>query len=117
MLLGLENLKFFETLYRISPLQVSNLLVIWIEFYGGYCRTPNFATVFGNDVIMTLLIIVEVSSFVYVVEHNISYQPYKFQLSTMSGSDFTEGVQNTPPPQCCTGRKKLSAFRVKLDQI
>ena len=34
----------------------------------------------------------------------------------MSGSNLTKGVgvENTPP-QCCTGRKKPSAFRVKQD--
>ena len=31
------------------------------------------------------------------MEYNISYQPCKFQLSRMSGSNFTEGgVENTP---------------------
>ena len=35
MLLGFENLKFSETLYGLSSLQVSNLLIIWIEFYEG----------------------------------------------------------------------------------
>ena len=34
----------------------------------------------------------------------------KFQLSRISGSNFTEGVENTPHPQCCTGRKKPSTF-------
>ena len=34
MLLSFENLKFCETEYRLSSLQVSNLLVVWIEFYG-----------------------------------------------------------------------------------
>ena len=32
------------------------------------------------------------------MEHNISYQPCKFQLSRMSGSDFTEEVGKTPSP-------------------
>ena len=32
------------------------------------------------------------------VEHNISYQPGNFQLPRMSGANFTEGVENTPPP-------------------
>ena len=62
MLLGFENLKFSETLYRLPSLQVSNRLVIWIEFYGGSCKIPNFATVFGNDVIMTSFIIVKLSN-------------------------------------------------------
>ena len=55
------------------------------------------------------------------MEHNISYQPCKFQLSRMSGSNLTEavqrGVENTHPPKCCTGRKKTSAFRVNDQDI
>ena len=35
LLLRFENFKFSETLYRLSSVQVSNLLVIWIKFYGG----------------------------------------------------------------------------------
>ena len=31
----------------------------------------------------------------------------------MSGSNFTEGVENTPPPCAVPGAKKPSAFRVK----
>ena len=63
-------------------------------------------------------VIADLSKFAYFVEHNISYQPCKFQLSTMFGSNFTEGggKHTLPPPQCCTGRKKPSAFRVKLAQ-
>ena len=33
-----RNLEFCESEYRLSPLQVSNLLVVWIEFYGSYCK-------------------------------------------------------------------------------
>ena len=32
----------------------------------------------------------------------------------MSGSNFTEGGCRTPPPQCCTGSKKPSAFGLTL---
>ena len=35
MLLGFKNLKLCKTEYKLSPLQASNLLVVWIEFYGG----------------------------------------------------------------------------------
>ena len=35
LLLAFEDLRFSETLYRLSFLQASNLLVIWIKFYGG----------------------------------------------------------------------------------
>ena len=63
---------------------------------------------------MTSFVTVELSKLAYFVEHNMSYQPGKFQLSRMSGSNFTGGWWKTPPPQCCTGREKLSALRVKL---
>ena len=47
--------------------------------------------------VMTSFIIVKLSKFACFVEHNISYQPCKLQLSRMSGSNFTEGgVENTP---------------------
>ena len=35
MLLAFENLEFSKILYRLLSLQVSNFLVICIEFYGG----------------------------------------------------------------------------------
>ena len=58
---------------------------------------------------MTSFVIVELLIFIaYFVEHNISYQLCKFQLSRMSGSNFTEGVENTSPRE-----KKPSAFWVK----
>ena len=41
----------------------------------------------------------------FLVERSISYQPCKLQLSRMSGTNFTEGGGNIPPPQCCTGEK------------
>ena len=50
------------------------------------------AIVFGNDVIYYC----SAFKFAYFVKHDINYQPYKFQLSRMSGSNFTEGVENTP---------------------
>ena len=34
----------------------------------------------------------------YFVEHDIGYQPSKFQCSRMSGANFMEGVEKTPPP-------------------
>ena len=62
---------------------------------------------------MTSFVIVELPNLHNFVEHNISYQPCKFQLSRMSGSNFTEGGGGGKHRQCCTGRKKPSAFRVK----
>ena len=42
--------------------------------------------------------------FAYFGEHNISYQLCKFQLSGMSGSNFTEGGVN-PAPSAAPGEK------------
>ena len=39
-----------------------------------------------------------VSKLAYFVEHNIGYQPSKFQCSTMSGSNFMDGGGKDPPP-------------------
>ena len=51
--------------------------------------------------------------FAYFVEHNMDYQLCKFQLFAMSKFNFTEGGGKQPPlSQCCTGKKKPSAFRV-----
>ena len=35
ILLEFENLKFCKTEFKLSFFYVSNLLVAWIEFYGG----------------------------------------------------------------------------------
>ena len=40
ILLGFENLEFYETEYKLSPLRVSTFLVVWMEFYGRWCKTP-----------------------------------------------------------------------------
>ena len=61
---------------------------------------------------MTSSIIVELSNFPDFVEHNMSYQSSKFQISGMFGSNFTEGSGKQSPPVLCR-EKKLSAFRVK----
>ena len=52
------------------------------------------------------------------MEHNISYHPYKFQLSGMSRSKFTEGGGGgwRAPPQCCTGRKSPLLFELICSQ-
>ena len=54
ILLGFENPKFCETLYK--PLQVSNLLSNFMEVSVRHEILPLF---FGNDVIMTSSVIVE----------------------------------------------------------
>ena len=84
MLLGFENIKFCETEYRLSALQVSNLLVAWIKFYGGYFKTPKTPLWCHKDLISHHWI----SKFGYFVEHDISYQFSKFQCSRVSGSNF-----------------------------
>ena len=58
---------------------------------------------------MTSFVIVELPNLHNFVEHNVRFQPCKFQLSRKFGSNFTEGVENTP--QYCTGRKNPSAFK------
>ena len=63
------------------------------------------------DVIMTSFLITEFPKLAYFVEHDIGYQPSKFQCSGMSGSNFMEGSGNLPP--CCNEIKNLSACRVK----
>ena len=42
---------------------------------------------------MTSFVAIDLSNFANFVEHNISYQPCKIQLSGMSGSNFSEGVE------------------------
>ena len=37
-----------------------------------------------------------VSKLIYFVEHDIGYQPSKFQCSRMSGSNFMEGGGTSP---------------------
>ena len=39
-----------------------------------------------------------VSKLAYFVEHDMGYQPSKFQCSRTSGSNFMEGVEPPPPP-------------------
>ena len=42
-----------------------------------------------------------VSKLAYFIEHDIGYQPSKFQCSRMSGSNFMDGG-GTPPPSATT---------------
>ena len=57
---------------------------------------------------MTSFIIVKLSNLhFYFVEHNISYQPCKFQLSTMSGSGLTEGSGKHPPSAAPGGKSPV----------
>ena len=82
-------------------MKISNFLKLDIDYHLtmfqiSWLSGSNFAIVFGNDVIMTSFVTVELSILHIFVEHNISYQPCKFQLFRMSGSNFTEGGGNTP---------------------
>ena len=52
-----------------------------------------------------------VSKLTYFVEHDIGYQPSKFQCSRMYGSNFMKG-RETPPPKCYDEIKRPSAYRV-----
>ena len=46
--------------------------------------------------VMTSFAITGLSNQLIFVEHTIRYQHFKFQPSRMSGSNFTEGVENNP---------------------
>ena len=96
MFLEFENLKFCKTVYRLSCYQVSILLVVWIKFYEGQCKTPKH----HYDVIYSHC----VSKLAYFIEHGIGYQPSKFECTTMSGSNFMDGG-GTPPPSATTRLK------------
>ena len=54
-----------------------------------------------------------VSKLAYIVEHNMDYQPSKFQCPRMSGSNFMDGG-GQDPPQCYNEIKKPSAYSVKV---
>ena len=93
MLLEFENHKFCQTGFRLSSLQVSNLLVVWMEFYGGYCKT------FKNNIYHYDIISYHcVFKLAYFLEHNIGYQPSKFQCSRMSGSNYMDADGKDPLP-------------------
>ena len=90
MLLGFENLKFRETEYRLSPLQVSIFWLSGLNFMQVSVRHQKH----HYDVISYH----RVSKFAYSVEHDIDYQPYEFQCSRTSGLNFMEGRWKKPPP-------------------
>ena len=89
MLLGFENLKLCEFKYRLLPLQVSNRLVAsnFMEFSVRH-KKHNY------DIISYYWVSIKV----YFVEHDIGYQPSKFQCSRISGLNFMEGG-GPPVPQ------------------
>ena len=113
MLLGFENPKFCETLYR--HYHPSKFQISWLS--GSIFMEVSVR----HEILSLFLVIMSLwhhllmlrFKVAYFIQHSISYQPCKFQLSRMSGSNFTGGgVFLPPPPQCCTKRKKPSAFRV-----
>ena len=84
--------------------------MIYILFGSAEVRIfPLFSIVFGNDIVIVISYHC-VSKLAYFVAHDIGYQPFKFQCSRMSRSNFMEGVGT---PQCYNEIKKLSAKRVK----
>ena len=88
-------------------------------WFNWFCGGWNFAIVF----IMTSLRLHLLLKFAYFVENTISYQPCKFQLSRISGSNFTDGEVSGKHPQWCTGRKSPvhiglnHRFRYKYDYL
>ena len=88
-----------------SPYQYLFNEKLFVWFLGG----PNFAIAFGNDVICYCWAF----KLAYFVEHDISYQPSKFQLSRMSGSNFAEGGGQHPPPSAVPGAKSQVLLGLK----
>ena len=99
-----DSIKKTHSWIALIGIDLSNdIYFVW--FRGGH----NFSIVFGNDVICYCWAF-KLKDF---VEHNISYLSRKFQVSRTCGSTVTEGNEkHPPPPQCCTGSKKPSVFRV-----
>ena len=56
-----------------------------------------------------------VSKLAHFVEHDIGYQPSKFQCSRMSGSNFMEG--GGKDPQCYNEIRKPIAYGVKANNL
>ena len=102
------------------------LLVVWIKFYGrGWKPYPPPPPVLQRDTMMKVSVrppkhhydVISshcVFKLAYFIEHDIGYQPSKFQCSRMSGSNFMDGGVENPSPQCYNEIKKPSAYRVKM---
>ena len=126
MLLGFENLKFCKTEY--TGYHLSKFQISWLSgsnFMEVSVRPPKTPLSRHYHVISYhwisrlaylslwrhfLSLNFQISIF---VEHDIGYQPFKFQCSRMSGSNFMEG----PPLQCYNEIKMPSAYRVKFNPI
>ena len=68
---------------------------------------PHFPIVFGNDVFYDVSYYCSAFKFANFVEHNISYEPCKFQLSRMSGSNLTERGGKHPPSAAPGGKSPV----------
>ena len=86
------------TKYFVSFIRLVNIHVIKSEAsLEGFINPkgtgggPNFSIVFGNGVNKTSFVKTGPFKLAYFVEHDISYQPSKFQSFRFSGSDSTEG--------------------------
>ena len=75
-------------------------------------KYPIFPIVFGNDVIMTSFIVVKLSNLHILLNITEAISPENFSFLRCLDLMLHGGGKH--PPKCCTGRKKPSAFRVKM---
>ena len=80
---------------------------------GGNTLIPSASRVKSRDDLPPskpfLIIVLQIN--IFFVEHDIGNQPFKFECSRLSGSNFMEEGGNSP--QCQNKIKKPSAYRVK----
>ena len=79
------NIGYHPSKFQVSWLSRSNFMEVSVRPQKHH-----------YDVIMTSILIIVFPKLEYFVEHNIGYQPSKFQSSKMSESNFMEGG-GTPP--------------------
>ena len=71
---------------------------------------PNVTIVFGNDVIMTSFVTVELSNLRILQNTIYAISPVSFKFLECLDL-ILQGGGSGKNPQCCTRRKKPSAFR------
>ena len=114
ILLGSGNLKFVNLNigYYLSKFQ--NFWLSGSSFMEVSVRPPKH----HYDVIITSFLTTEFPKLAYFVEHDIGYQPTKFQYSRMFGSNFMEVEWTSPPPPppppVLQRDKKPNAYKVKM---